>query len=424
MKKMKNNNSVNWLSWLFLTFNISAAFLISRIDDFQFLFLALLIFNIIFGIAFAKRINKTVFNILRILVGTLFIYSGFVKGVDPLGTQFRIEDYFYVYGTTWAIPFALGLSVILNAFEFSMGVLLISKIKAKWVNVLVLLMMLYFTFTTLDDALYNRVPDCGCFGDALIITNWQTFYKNLVIDAIVLMLFIRRSEIKLKWPVQVQFATVLLIVFGFLGFEYYNIQNLPIIDFRPWKVGNRLMPENPQPVKFYLTYENTKTGEKKEFLSKDLPWQDSTFKADWKWLSSREEDPNKDENRLFPMVDEEGNDWSNDLIQSKNGLLIISIYDVQKLSMDDSEKLNHLFAKAQNENIEMIMLNSNISDVYNKYKKELLLPDMEIYSSDDTALKAAVRSNPGLIIVKNAKVLAKYHINNFPDIEEIKNILK
>jgi len=421
---MKETNSINWLSWLFLALSISLAFFISRVDDFQLLFLLLLIFNIILGIVFAKRINKTVIAISRVLVGALFIYSGFVKGVDPLGTQFRIEDYFYVYGTTWAIPFALGLSVILNALEFSMGALLISKIKAKWVNVLVLLMMVFFTFTTLDDALYSRVPDCGCFGDALIITNWQTFYKNLVIDAIVVMLFIRRSDIKLKWPYQVQFAGVLIIVFGFLGFEYYNIQNLPIIDFRPWKVGNRLMPENPKPVKFYLTYENTKTGEKKEFLSKNLPWQDSTFKADWKWLSSREDDPNKDENRLFPMVDEEGNDWSNDLMQNKEGLLIISIYDVKKLNMDDSEKLNHLFAQAQKENIDIIMLNSNSSDVYDKYKKELLLPIMEMYSSDDTALKAAVRSNPGLIIVKNAKVLAKYHINNFPTIQEIKNILK
>ncbi|RUA29931.1 MAG: hypothetical protein DSY76_02950 [Bacteroidetes bacterium] len=424
MKKMKRDNSIAWLSWLFLTLNLLSAFLISRIDDFSIYFLILLIFNIVFGIAFAKRINKTVITILRLLVGALFIYSGFVKGVDPLGTQFRIEDYFYVYGTTWAIPFALGLSVLLNAFEFSMGALLISKIKAKWVNVLVLLMMVFFTFTTLDDALYNRVPDCGCFGDALIITNWQTFYKNLVIDAIVIMLFIRRADIKLKWPYQVQFATVLMVVFGFIGFEYYNIQNLPIIDFRPWKVGNRLLPEHPKPVKFYLTYENTKTGEKKEFLSTDLPWQDSTFKADWRWLSSREDDPNKDENRLFPMVDEEGNDWSNDLMQNKEGLLIVSIYDVKKLTKDDSEKLNHLFAQAQKENIEIILLNSNSSEVYIKYKKELLLPEMEMYSSDDTALKAAVRSNPGLIIVKNAKVLAKYHINNFPDIEEIKNLLK
>ena len=421
---MQNKTTINWLSWLFLALNLTAAYLISQVDDFQLWFLVLLLFDIILGLTYAKRINTSVLHISRVLVGVLFIYSGFVKGVDPLGTQFRIEDYFYVYGTIWALPFALGLSLFLNAFEFSMGALLLSKIKAKWVNVLVLMMMLFFTFSTLDDALYSRVPDCGCFGDALIITNWQTFYKNLVIDAIVIMLFIRRSSFKLTWPSQLQFAAFLIIVLGFLGFENYNIQNLPVLDFRPWKVGNRLLPENPQPVKYYLTYANKESGETKEYLSKELPWQDSVFKADWKWLSSREVDPNTEESRTFPMVDIEGNDWSSEIVKNEKGILIFSIYDVSKMDMEDSEKLNTLYAAAYKEHIDMVMLNSNATEVLKKYQEELLLPVMDIYSSDDTALKAAVRSNPGLIIVKNAQVLAKYHINNFPSIDEIKNILK
>jgi hypothetical protein len=285
-------------------------------------------------------------------------------------------------------------------------------------------MMVFFTVTTLNDALNNPVPDCGCFGDALIITNWQTLYKNLVIDAFVILLLLRRVDIKLKWPSAVQFATFAIIVFGFTGFEIYNIKNLPVIDFRPWKLGNRLLPENPQPVKYYLTYQNTKSGETREYLSSELPSQDSVFMADWKWLSSREEDPNANENRTFPMVDAEGNDWSSDIVENEDGVLIISIYDVSKMTMDDSEKLNRLYAQANKANIEIVLLNSNSTEVYNKYKEELLLPAMNMYSSDDTALKAAVRSNPGLIIVKNAKVLAKYHICNFPSIEEIKKVLK
>jgi uncharacterized membrane protein YphA (DoxX/SURF4 family) len=421
---MATKNYVNWLSWLFLGLNLLSAFLISKVDDYQLWFVLLLSFNILLGIGFAKRINTIVLHISRVLVGLLFIYSGFVKGVDPLGTQFRIEDYFYAYGTIWAIPFALGLSIFLNAFEFSMGALIISKIKAKWVTILTFLMMVFFTVTTLNDALNNPVPDCGCFGDALIITNWQTLYKNLVIDAFVILLLLRRVDIKLKWPSAVQFATFAIIVFGFTGFEIYNIKNLPVIDFRPWKLGNRLLPENPQPVKYYLTYQNTKSGETREYLSSELPWQDSVFMADWKWLSSREEDPNANENRTFPMVDAEGNDWSSDIVENEDGVLIISIYDVSKMTMDDSEKLNRLYAQANKANIEIVLLNSNSTEVYNKYKEELLLPAMNMYSSDDTALKAAVRSNPGLIIVKNAKVLAKYHICNFPSIEEIKKVLK
>ena len=421
---MRNPLAVNWLSWLFLLLNLFSAFYISRVEDFQLWFVLLLSFNMLLGLVFANRINNAVLFISRILVGLLFIYSGFVKGVDPLGTQFRIEDYFYAYGTIWALPLALGLSIFLNAFEFSLGALILTKIKARWVNILALLMMVFFTITTVNDALNNPVPDCGCFGDALIITNWQTLYKNLVIDAFIIVLALRGADIKLKWPAQSQLIVFFIIVFGFVGFEYYNIQHLPVMDFRPWKVGNRLLPENPKPVKYFLTYKNTQTGDTKEYLSKDLPWQDSVFMADWKWLSSRDEDPNFEEKRTFPMVDTDGNDWSSDIVQYEGGVLMISIYDVQKMTQDEADKVKVLYTEAMKAGLEMVLLNSNTTDVYNEYKQKLGLPELDIYSSDDTALKAAVRSNPGLIVVKNATVLAKYHVNDYPNIEVIKTILK
>ena len=421
---MRNPLAVNWLSWLFLLLNLFSAFYISKVEDFQLWFVLLLSFNMMLGLAFAKRINNAVLFISRILVGLLFIYSGFVKGVDPLGMQFRIEDYFYAYGTIWALPLALGLSVFLNAFEFSLGALILTKIKARWVNILALLMMVFFTITTVNDALNNPVPDCGCFGDALIITNWQTLYKNLVIDAFIIVLALRGADIKLKWPSQSQLLVFFAIVFGFVGFEYYNIQHLPVMDFRPWKVGYRLLPENPKPVKYFLTYKNTQTGDTKEYLSKDLPWQDSVFMADWKWLSSREVDPNFEEKRTFPMVDADGNDWSSDIVQYEGGVLIISVYDIQKMTQEEADKVKVLYTEAMKAGLEMILLNSNTTDVYNEYKQKLGLPELDVYSSDDTALKAAIRSNPGLIVVKNATVLAKYHVNDYPNIEVIKTILK
>lgn len=421
---MRNPLSVNWMSWLLLVLNLFSAFYISQLEDYKLWFILLLSFNIILGLVFAKRINTAVLNIYRILVGLLFIYSGLVKGVDPLGTQFRIEDYFYAYETIWALPMSLSLSVFLNAFEFTIGALILTKIKARWVNILALLMMVFFTITTINDALNNPVPDCGCFGDALIISNWQTLYKNLVINALVIVLALRAADFKVGMAAKSQFIVFLTIVLSFLGFEYYNIQHLPVVDFRPWKVGNHLLPENPKPIKYYLTYKNTKTGETKEYLSKDLPWQDSVFMADWKWLNSREEDPNFQEKRTFPMVDNEGNDWSNDIVQYDGGVLLISIYDIQKISQEQADKIKVLYQDALKAELNIIMLNSNTTDVYNEFSERFGLPDMDVYNSDDTALKAAIRSNPGLIVVKNAKVIAKYHINDFPNIEEIKTILK
>ena len=311
----------------------------------------------------------------------------------------------------------------MNAFEFSLGALLLTKVKARWITTLALLMMIFFTLTTIYDALYNEVPDCGCFGDALIITNWQTFYKNLVIDSFILVLFFRRKDIKLKWPSQVQVIVASLIIGGFFAFENYNIQHLPVLDFRPWKEGNRLLPENPKPIKYYLTYKNTSTGETKEFLSKDLPWQDSVFMANWKWESSREDDPNFEEKRTFPMVDEAGDDWSSDIVQYDGGVLIISIYDITKMTQLEADILSNFVHDASDAGLNIVLLNSNATSVFEEYKKKLNMPDMELYSSDDTALKAAVRSNPGLIIVKDAVVLAKYHVNDFPEIETIKKIM-
>jgi uncharacterized membrane protein YphA (DoxX/SURF4 family) len=420
---MRTYQSINWLSWLFLLLNLTSAFLISKVPDFNAAFLGMLSINILIALLFAGRINKAVLGIAGLLSGLLFIYSGFVKGVDPLGTQFRIEDYFYAFDSAWAVPYALGLSVFMNAFEFTIGVLLLTRIKARWVNTLALLMMIFFTLTTINDAINNPVPDCGCFGDALIITNWQTLYKNLVIDAFILLLFIRRRDIKTALTPAASFLAFLIIAGGFVGFEFYNIKHLPVIDFRPWKVGNRLLPENPLPVKYYLTYENKETGEEKEFLSTELPWNDSTFKAEWKWKSTREDDPNIEEKRTFPMVDAEGNDWSDDLVSAENGILLISIYDISKVSPEDAGKLKKLYRDAMREGLEVVLLNSDATEVYGHFAQVLQLPEWDVYNSDDTSLKAAVRSNPGLIVIKNATVVGKYHINNLPDIGHIKKLL-
>jgi len=131
----------------------------------------------------------------RYLIGAVFIFSGFVKGVDPMGTMFRIEDYFIAYGTEWAMPLAIVISILLCTAEFVIGVLLILNVKIKIVTWLLLLMMSGFTIMTFFDALYNPVPDCGCFGDVLILTNWQTFYKNIFL---IIFVFIIVSSSRLS----------------------------------------------------------------------------------------------------------------------------------------------------------------------------------------------------------------------------------
>ena len=412
------------ISWLFLAVSIACAYAISLIEDYSLVFLIILLANFGFASFYAKKIDKTVLTISRLLLGALFVYSGVVKGVDPLGTQFRIEDYFYAYGTEWAVPFALFLSVILNAAEFSLGALLILKIKVKWVSVLTALMMLLFTITTLYDALYAPVPDCGCFGDALIITNWQTFYKNLVINAFVILVLLRRktfSEYKSK---VLEYSGIFLVVFGFIFFEFFNIQNLPVMDFRTWKVGNRLVPENPKPVKYFLTYKNIKSGEEREFISKELPWQDSVFMAEWKWASNRDEDPNINDMNTFPMIDANGEDISTEIVSDSNYTFIFVIYKLEKVDIELVPYINNFYESATALNYNVVMLTSDLPSEYQKFCEDNNMVDIPTYNSDDTALKAAIRSNPGLIIVRNGAVVNKYHQSNFPEFNKLIKELK
>ena len=310
-----------------------------------------------------------------------------------------------------------------------MGALLLLRIKMKWVTSLSLMMMIVFMLTTLYDALYSPVSDCGCFGDALVISNWQTFYKNLIIIVFILMVFLRRSDFKVYKQKFITIISLTLVVVGSLFFEYYNINNLPLVDFRSWKVGNRLVPENPKPVKYYLTYKHINSGEEQEFLSKDLPWQDSIFMAEWKWESSREEDPNITDMNIFPIIDAGGNDVSKELVSDKKFVFIFVIYDVEDFSsklmprVNNSEKIsselvlkmNRFYKEASDAGYQVVLLNSDLPEHFLKIKEENQLADFQIYSSDDTALKAAIRSNPGLIVVKSGVVMDKFHYKNIPD---------
>lgn len=419
---MNKTKILSALSWLFIIITITSAFLISRVEDYNIGFLGLLGINLIMALVVAGSSNKFILTFIKIAVGILFVYSGFVKGVDPLGTQFRIEDYFYAFNTLWAIPFALPLSVILNAFEFSLGLILIFNLRIRFTSWLVLLLMLFFTLTTLNDALYNPVPDCGCFGDALIISNWQTFYKNLVIFSFVLVLFLRKNSYVNLMTKSLQFSFMSVIFMVFIVFELYTIRHLPLIDFRPWKVGSRLIPENPRPASYYFTYKNNATGEEKEYLSKELPWQDSVFMATWSFVGSREVNPDAGMYKTFPMMDEDGNDMSFLLISSENPVFFMVLYDAAEVEKNTFQKFENVYKLCQENGWDFYLLSSAVPEDLEKIRKGMLMEGYPVLNSDDTSLKAAIRSNPGLILVKQGVVKAKYNYREIPDTEALHKI--
>ncbi len=360
--------------------------------------------------------NWTLNVIARVFVGLVFIFSSFVKGVDPLGTAFKITDYLTAWqfgglSFEWLEPAAPFLSMLLITLEFLVGVMLLTGSFRRFTAWLLALMMLFFTCTTLYDAISNKVNDCGCFGDAIKLTNWQTFWKNIILDIptiwIVLTCNLRRKKRTERDTLVATFAIVLMVIFGL-----FNINNEPCIDFRPWKVGNQMvdMDENLK-VKSYLTYRNKTTGETQEFLSEDLmkKMEDPAWEECWEWESSRVEDPHEIKADGFAMLDMEMNDHAQELIISDHYLMIATLYDLEKIDERAITSLQRMNEFCNENDIQLVILSSVLPEKIQDFLHAQHLDDLEYYFADATAIKTILRSNPGYILLKEGKVIGKWH---------------
>ncbi|MBZ0243150.1 MAG: DoxX family protein, partial [Bacteroidales bacterium] len=285
--------------------------------------------------------NGFIRNFSRQLVGIVFIFSGFVKGVDPLGTAYRIEDYFVAYGMEWAMGLSLLLSILLSAAEFVIGLALVTGMKMRVTSWFLLVMMLFFTAVTYNDALYEPVPDCGCFGDAIKLTNWQTFYKNIFLMVFVFVVFFNRKRYKNRLYSGLQWFLVMAFFVGFAYFSYYNYSHLPMIDFRAWKEGAQLNPEEEQESLIYLTYRNKESGETKEYLSPDYPWDDPQWIENWEFVDQRTVLLGDQPDHGLFAEDSFGNDMTQVVLQSPNLLVFVS-YDLRQIPADAIEKIEQI----------------------------------------------------------------------------------
>jgi len=355
--------------------------------------------------------------ISRVVLGLVFILSGFVKGVDPLGTAYKIEDYFIVFGVNWAIPFSLSLAVILCVSEFSLGIFLLTNIFKKTTAWLVALMMLFFTFLTLNDALYNPVPNCGCFGDFIILTNWETFYKNLVIDFFLIFIFITRNKFESPYKKTTEWSIAVLVIAIFTLFNSYNINHLPIIDYRDWKVGKNLVLETTQDLKYYLIYTNKNTHESKEFLSPNYPYNDSLWMTEWEYTDMRIVDPNEypTEVSFFNL---NGDDVTLDILQDPLYHFLLVSYDLKLANWENLEKIRSIKNQAEADGYSFSMITSSSEETIDNFQKSQQFY-ADFYQGDDIDLKTIIRSNPGLIVIKKGKIIGKWAHAYLPSYKSI-----
>jgi uncharacterized membrane protein YphA (DoxX/SURF4 family) len=357
-------------------------------------------------------------NFSRIVVGLVFIFSGLVKGVDPLGTAYRIEDYFIAYGTEWALPFTLFLSISLSGLEFLLGIVLVLNARIRFFAWPLFLLMIFFTILTLYDAMYEPVPDCGCFGDAIKLSNWETFYKNIILIIFVSFIFFKRKDYRSPFSAGAQNTLAIVFAALFIAFSGYNYLHLPMLDFREWKVGNDMEPDNRGEAKIYLTFRNTSTGEEQEFLSPDYPWQDSAWMANWEFVDQRIDDSEVIRAHELLIENEEGQDVTDAFISNPDFQLLVIAYDLEAAHVGSFKKIETLYKHADREGISLIVITSSLPSTVKKFRQGLD-PNLEFYYADDIALKTMIRANPGLMMLKDGIVLGKWHFNDLPSYEEL-----
>ena len=374
-----------------------------------------------------NKINWTLNVVCRLVVGAVFLFSSFVKGVDPLGTSYKIAEYLitWQFGSLtfeWLVPMATVMSMTLIVLEFTVGMMLVFGAFRRLSAWLLVLMMVFFTFTTLFDAITNEVTDCGCFGDAVKLTNWQTFWKNIALDVPTVWIFLtrnlrRRSRFE-RDVLVTAFSILIMVIFGL-----YNINNEPCIDFRAWKVGNQMVDlDESLEVKSYVTYRNKTTGESEEFESGELVkrMEDPTWEEQWEWESSRVVDPHEIRADGFSMLDMDMNDHAQELIGSDDYLLIATIHHLDKVNEQGIAALQGTLAFAQENGVQMVLLTSALPEDAEGFLYANSLDDLEFYFADVTAIETMLRSNPGFILLKEGKVLGKWHVRHYRDIMELK----
>lgn len=359
----------------------------------------------------------------RILLGLLFIFSSVVKGIDPIGTTYRVEDYLLAYGLDGLAGLTLILTITLITTEFILGFALLFRLRYKITTWGVFLMMIFFMVVTWFNATNNMVPDCGCFGDAIKLSNWATFYKNIVFSIMAfILLFAQKGHQRAKPLLQNIILT--LAAAGFIWFQLYNYNHLPILDFRIWKVGKDMKIKNADKQKVYVIYKNKQTGITKEYISPNYPWNDSTWKANWVFVNQRIDNSQVIKPHNLIIEDADGNDVTTSIIEDPGFQLLIISPDMNHANGEAMIKASKLASSLpKTKNVEISLLSATGPDEIKRYLK-LYNINYPVYFADDIELKVMIRSNPGIILLHNGVVVKKWHYNDFPSLSQLQELLK
>ncbi|MFC3560670.1 BT_3928 family protein [Pedobacter jamesrossensis] len=375
--------------------------------------------------------KNVLLTISRIFVGVLFIFSGLIKANDPLGFGYKLQEYFEVFHMDFLSPAATGIAILLCTLEIVLGALLLLGFWGKKVSWGLLLLIIFFTLLTFVSAFFKVVTSCGCFGDAIPLTPWQSFGKDIVLLVLIIYIFLKKDSILpffKKDKTQLNIAILISVVALLFGLYTYNF--LPVIDFLPYKVGAHIpslmvIPPGEKPDEFQIMYhlKNKKTKDEKDMSDKEYLkteiWKDNNWEIvgePTKTLVKKGYDPKiKD----LIITDASGTDYTKELIENPYYSLVFVAYNLNNTNEKAIGDLNALALNAtQQFNIRSVLLTSNSAiDAQKFIKKNNLFS--EVFYADAVPLKSMVRANPGVILLKNGVVINKWHFHNVPSFEQL-----
>ena len=317
---------------------------------------------------------KLITQIARILVGALFLFSGFVKLIDPIGSQYKFQEYFSedVLNMEFLIPYALIFSIVLIIAEILLGVMVLIGYKPKVTVWSLFLLTLVFLFLTWYSAFYDKVTDCGCFGDAVKLSAWGTFYKNIILIALIIILVLKVEYVKPIFKGKIPKVITFLSLAGFLFITQHVLTHLPLIDFRPYAIGKN--------------------------ISEGMEY--------------------KDDGEIPPvhdfMLEDEQADLAPELLKKEKVMLVV-IYDLEKVDVNGFPSIVKVTTKAKEKGYTVYGVSASFTDDLILAKEKYNLP-FDFLFCDETTLKTVIRANPGIIILDKGTVVEK---RNWIDVEDI-----
>lgn len=358
-----------------------------------------------------KAFHKIMALIARAVLGLTFIFSGFVKAVDPLGTVYKIQDYLEAFGMTFFNEYAVFFSFVLFSFELVLGLTLLFGSWPKVTSWCAMIFCAAMTVLTFVLALTNPVSDCGCFGDAVILTNWQTFEKNIILLILSLLLLLYKDELYHLFGRKTRVWAALLSLAIPVGIGLTAYRHLPLIDFRPYKIGtylqdNMVIPEGAPLDSTVTEYIYEKNGVQQSFTLANYPAGDTAwhFVDRKEWVARKGYEPPIHD---FEMLHPEYGDITDMVLTDTAYTFLWVAYKLEKADRSCMEMVQHLQQYVMDYGYTMYGLTSSTTEIVDEWVYEYDLA-FEICSMDEIALKTMIRSNPGLILLKNGTVCNKW----------------